>query len=77
MAKSKQCTLQIREHSVGADHRSAVALLSRIDENSSIHHKILLDMKGHSGYSEHEATPQIRLSAGISATELVEQAKLA
>ena len=77
MTKSKKCTLQIREHSVGSDHRGAIALLAQIDEASSIHLKVLLDMKGHSGYSEHEATPQIRLNAGISATELVKHAKLA
>ena len=71
------CCSRLGEYSVGADHRSAVALLARIDENSSIHLKTLLDMKGHSGYSEFAASPQVRISAGISATELVEQAKLA
>lgn len=71
------CCSKLGKHSIGADHRGAVALLAQIDEASSIHLKVLLDMKGHSGYSEHEATPQIRLNAGISATELVKHAKLA
>ena len=71
------CCSRLGEHSVGADHRSAIALLALIDEGSSIHLKTLLDLKGRSGYSEHEASPQIRLSAGISATELVKHAKLA
>lgn len=71
------CCSRLGEHSVGADHRSAVALLALIDETSSIHLKTLLDMKGHSGYSEHEASPEIRVSAGKSATELVKHAKLA
>lgn len=71
------CCSRLGKHSVSSDHRSAVALLAQIDEISSIHLKILLDMKGHSGYSEHQATPAIRISAGVSATELVKFAKLA
>ena len=70
------CCSRFGEHSIGSDHRSAVALLAQIDEVSSIHLKTLLDIKGHSGYSEHAVSPEVRISAGISATELVRQAKM-
>jgi hypothetical protein len=71
------CCARLGEHSVGSDHRSAVALLAQIDEVSSSHLKVLLDMKGHAGYSEHQASSEVRISAGVSATELVKYAKLA
>jgi hypothetical protein len=76
-ASDSICCSRLGEHSVGSDHRSAVAFLAQIDEVSSIHLKALLDMKGHSGYSKHPATPEVRITAGISAAELVKYAKLA
>lgn len=45
-------------------------------EVSAIHLRTLLDMKGRSGYSEHAVTPELRVSAGVSAAELVQKAKM-
>ena len=70
------CCAKLNEHSLGGNHNSAVGLLSQVDQDSAVHLRTLLDMKGHAGYSAVPSSPEYQESARIAAQALVDSAKL-
>jgi hypothetical protein len=69
------CSAKLGRYSSGPNHRQAIQMLSQIDLTLGNHLKNLLDMKGHSGYSEHESSIESRESAFISASVLLASAR--
>lgn len=70
------CCIKLGRHPSGPDHRNAVLMLSQIDVDLGRHLKNLLDMKGHSGYSEHASSIESCTSAFLSASELLANARM-
>jgi hypothetical protein len=69
------CCAKLGRHSSGPNHRQAIQMISQIDLTLGNHLKNLLDMKGHSGYSEHASSIESRESAFISASALLASAR--
>lgn len=70
------CCAKQNEHSTGGNHKTAVALLARVDKANSVHLATLLDMKGHAGYSAMPTSVEYQESARVAAQALVDAAKL-
>lgn len=70
------CCITLGHHPSGSDHRNAIAMLSSIDIKLGIELKNLLDMKGHSGYSEHASSVENCAIAFRSAEILIGRAKI-
>lgn len=69
------CCMKLEKHPSGPDHRNAVKMLSEINPNLGRELKNLLDMKGHSGYSEHITSRESCESAFKSADALLSAAE--
>lgn len=70
------CCIKLGHHPSGPDHRNAISMLSSVDIELGGELKNLLDMKGHSGYSEHASSVENCASAFRSAEVLIRRAKL-
>lgn len=69
------CCSKLGRHSSGPNHKNAIQMLSQIDLALGNHLKNLLDMKSHSGYSEHQSSRESCESALISAKALLASAR--
>lgn len=70
------CCAKQNVYSTGGNHKTAVALLAKVDLASSVHLATLLDMKGHAGYSAIPVSVIYRESAKLAAQALLSAAKL-
>lgn len=70
------CCIKLGQHPSGPDHRNAILMLRSIDIELGDELRNLLDMKGHSGYSEHASSVESCASAFNSAEILIRNAKL-
>ncbi len=71
------CCARIGQSAHGKDHNEAVVLLSKADNGSAKHLRVLLGMKTKAGYSHRGATAEDAKRAGRAAEALVETARRA
>jgi hypothetical protein len=69
------CCARLGQHAQGDDHSEAVALLSKADNSSAKHLRVLLGLKTKAGYSHTPASAEEAKRAGRAAGALVEAAR--